>query len=53
MLRRFCIKCGSAFMLQDNQVHTKCPTCRPPALKVPKTSSAAKVKAKHPAKRKR
>lgn len=53
MLRRFCIKCGSAFLLQDNQVHTRCPAHRPAAVKVSKPGHNRKAKAKHTAKRKR
>ena len=53
MLRRHCIKCGSAFLLQDSQVHTKCPSCRPATVKKPKPSRNGKAKGKPTSKRKR
>lgn len=53
MLRRHCRTCGSEFLLQDNEVHTKCPVHRSTTVAGSKPAARAGGKAKGKAKRKR
>ena len=52
MIRRYCRTCGSQFMLDDNQVHTKCPAHRTAAHAPPSDNGKPKSKGKGKGKRK-